>query len=356
MLGETAIPDHFREQAGWCRALGSPLTADLCLAFADDFEAGGIVAGLVSDWPTNPRKDALALRLAGCLHHATLSGQAPALAAEYPAQRIDWSIDRIWPLARDWLSGHGDWVRAFIQSPPQTNETRRCIALLPGFLELAARFDMPMHLLELGASAGLNLNWDRYGYETDTWRYPGTSEVMIRTDWQAPMPGHLDAQPVVASRAACDLSPFDLTDPDQVMRLKSYTWPDQIERLDRLDAAVKLAQQTGIAVEKADAADWLARRLSQRPASGLTVVYHSVFLIYPPREVIGQIMSTIAQAGVNATEEAPLAWLCYESEALFGGNRQSPVMQTRLQVWPGGDAQILNQSDGHVTQVVAPGG
>ncbi|WP_300375829.1 DUF2332 domain-containing protein [Henriciella sp.] len=351
MLGETAVPAHFREQADWCRTLGSPLTADLCLAFADDFEAGGIIASLTSDWPTNPRKDALALRLAGALHYAVLSGKAPELGREYPAQRADWSSARIWPHARAWLAANDGWVRQFIQSPPQTNETRRCIALLPGFLELAACHDMPMHLLELGASAGLNQNWDRYGYETQSWSRAGSSDVVIRTDWQTDVPGHLDASPAVASRAACDLSPFDLSDPKQALRLKCYTWADQAERLERLDAAMRLAQETGIKVEKADALEWLGQKLEQRPQQGLTVIYHSVFLIYPPREVIGSIMSMIADAGASATEAAPIAWLCYESEALFGGDRQSPKMLTRLQTWPGGEARILNSSNGHVTRV-----
>lgn len=355
MLGDTTIPDHFREQAGWCRDLGSPFMADLCFAFAKDFEAGGVVAGLVSDWPTNPRKDALALRLAGFLHYSVLTGAAEALAADYPASRDDWSMDRVWPLARQWLSGHREEAVRFLESPPQTNETRRCIAMLPGFLELAHRFDMPMHLLELGASAGLNQNWDRYSYATESWQRlsRSQSDVLIKSDWRLDPPPYLDAQPQVASRAACDLSPFDLTDPDQVLRLKCYTWPDQTERLSRLDAAVRLAQQTGISVDKADAAEWLARMLEDRPAKGLTVIYHSVFLVYPPREVIGEIMSLIAAHGERATPDAPLAWLSYESEALFGGNRETPMMETRLQVWPGGEARRLNRSDGHVTKVIA---
>ena len=108
----------------------------------------------------------------------------------------------------------------------------------------------------------------------------------------------------VASRAACDLNPVDLSDPDQAMRLKSYTWPDQYERLSRLDAAIRLAQETETRVEQADALTWLTERLANRPTSGLTVIYHSVFLIYPPREVIAAIMDTIRAAGKTATDAA----------------------------------------------------
>jgi len=353
VTGGFDIPAHFREQAGWCRALGSPLTADLCLAFAEDFEAGGPVYALASDWPTNPRKDALALRLAGYLHHAVLTGDAPALADAYPARNPAWTLSEIWPLARDWIAAHTDDVRAFLASPPQTNETRRSIALLPGFLDLAARYNKPMHLLELGASAGLNQNWDRYGYETESWTRPGSSPVTVKTAWDAPVPEHLGANPRVVSRAACDLSPINLHDPAEAIRLKSYTWADQTERLKRLDAAIELARETNITVEQAEASAWLARKLADRPSGALTVIFHSVFLIYPPREAIAAIMSMIAEAGEAASEESPLAWLCYESEALFGGDNTSPKMYTRLQSWPGGEIRLLNKSDGHVTRVVA---
>lgn len=351
MLGDSKIIDHFAEQAKWCDELGSPFTAALLRCFAADFEAGGPIADLCRDWPTNPRKDALGLRLTGALHHAVLSGAAPDLAAHYPSQRPDWDMDRVWPIARDWLTANMAHVSAFIQSAPQTNETRRSIILLPGFCKLVQRFGKPLHLLELGASAGLNQNWDRFNYKTDTWQRSGDSGVTIRTDWRAPVPDPIQADIQVASRAACDLNPVDLTDPDQVLRLKCYTWPDQQERLSRLDAAIRLAQQAGTRVEQADALSWLTERLANRPSSGVTVLYHSVFLIYPPREVIAAIMDTIRKAGEIATDAAPLAWLSYESEALFGGDRNSPKMRARLETWPGGTVETYAESDGHVTYV-----
>lgn len=353
MLGDSKIVDHFVEQATWCDELGSPFTAALLNRFAVDFEGGGPLAEICGDWSTNPRKDALGLRLAGALHHAVLSGASSQLASVYPNGTENWDIDTVWPIALAWFTANVAHTRAFILSPPQTNETRRSIILLPGFLKLAARFRQPLHLLELGASAGLNQNWDQFNYETETWRRDGASDVTIRSDWRAPVPQHLDADLNIASRAACDLKPIDLSDPEQVLRLKSYTWADQEERLTRLEAAISLAQHRSTRVEQADAAEWLAERLANRPKVGVTVVYHSVFLIYPPRDVIAQIMQTIRDAGAEATSEAPLAWLSYESEALFGGDHTSPKMRARLETWPGGDVETYAESDGHVTYVDA---
>jgi len=353
LLGDSKIVDHFVEQAKWCDALGSPFTAALLKQFAEDFEAGGPVAEICGDWPTNPRKDALGLRLTGALHYAVLSGAAPDLAVVYPSGVTDWDMQKVWPVAKAWFATQAAQVRDFIKSPPQTNETRRSIILLPGFLNLAARYQQPLHLLELGASAGLNQNWDKFSYQTQTWRRDGASDVTIQTDWRAPVPDHLDVDIQIASRAACDLSPIDLTDPDQVRRLKCYTWADQPERLNRLDAAIALAQDSGTRVEAADALAWLKHRLANRPKTGVTVVYHSVFLIYPPREIIAEIMQVIRAAGADATPEAPLAWLSYESEALFGGDHSSPNMRARLETWPGDQVETYAESDGHVTYVDA---
>lgn len=359
MPSETAddaakIKAHCIAQGEMCTALGSPFTGALCAVFAADIDAGGPCADLIGDWPTNPQKDALALRLCGALHHATLTGAAPDLAAAYPANNTSWDIGTIWPLARAYLIRELDTVRAFLTSPPQTNETRRAIALLPGFLKLAAEYDMPLHLLEIGASAGLNQNWDQFGYQTANWSRAGTSDVLVQTDWSAPPPAHLDAMPQIASRAACDLNPLNIHDPADALRLRCYIWPDQPDRLARFDAACALARKTGTHVEKADADAWLKAKLAARPQTGLTVVYHSVFLQYPPRPVIANIIRTIEQAGVGATPAAPLAWLCYEPEGLFGGPAKSPIMVARMQVWPSGREETFLCSDGHVTAVRAP--
>lgn len=339
------------EQSGWNRGLGSPFTADLLLQMNDDLQAGGPIAELCRDWPGNPRRDALGLRILGALHHGVLTGHAPELAPDYPPKETSHSIDRVWALARDWLDENHAHVAAFIQRPPQTNETRRSIALLPGFLQLAARFAMPLNLLEIGASAGLNQNWDKFNYRTQAWSRLGASGVTISTDWTLPPPAHLDAGIEIGARAACDIDPLDIRDPNEAARLKAYVWPDQPDRLARLDAAIALALESGTCVEQANAADWLETRLTDLPDGQVTVVYHSVFLQYPPRDERARIMDAIRSAGARATPDAPLAWLCYEPEQLFGGAFDAMDMISRLQVWPDGEAETLLRSNGHVTKV-----
>ncbi len=366
-MNREVLAAHFREQSGFCAAFGSRFTAELIDRMGDDFEAGGPVAEIVGAWPTHPRKDALSLRLAGALHFATLSGRDPALAAVYPVAvsasaaegSVDaaavsdpdtgssWEMDAVWPLARAFFIRESAWAKEFIASAPQTNETRRSIALLAGFLTIADAHPGPIDTLEIGASAGLNLYWDRFAYRTGSWEWGGPSRVRIETDWRADPPPS-GASLRVRHRRACDLQPLDIADPTERLRLRAYLWADQPERLARFDAAADVAIEAGVRVERADAAEWLAERLAERAADGTTVVYHSVFLQYPPREVREKIVATIESAGARATADAPLAWLRMEPEATLGGPIGSIRMLLDVVMWPPGARRILGRPDPHL--------
>src|SRR5262245_32587528 len=345
-----ALLDHFTEQAAFCEAFGSPFNARLLEAMARDLEAGGPVADLIAEWPGHPRADAVSLRLAGALHAAALSGRDPALSAEYPAARPAWDAEAAWRAARAVLARERDWVEGFLRYAPQTNETRRAIALLAGFLHLAARFAEPLALLEIGASAGLNTCWDRFAYRTESWRWGGPSAAVIDTEWRGPPPP-LEAAVRVHSRAACDMNPLDLRRADERLRLRSYIWPDQAERLARFDAAAALALESKVSVERADAAAWLEERLPARAPDALTVVYHSVFLQYPPRETRARIEAAIQQAGERGP--GPLAWLRLEPEVVLGGPRESVRFLLDVITWPGGERRTLAATDGHARFVDA---
>jgi hypothetical protein len=281
-----------------------------------------------------------------------LANRDAELAAHYPSHLANWSIDAIWPLARALLERQQNTAAQFIDSAPQTNETRRSIALLAAFLAFAQNWKGGVDMLEIGASAGLNLNWDLYTYRTRSWAWGVEGPVQITTDWSGPAPP-IEADIDVRSRAACDLNPLDVGEEAQVLQLKSYIWPDQPERLARFDGAVALARETGVRVERAEAAEWLAQKLPQRADDAATIVYHSVFLQYPPREARAAIAETIQAAGARASQRAPLAWVRLEPEALTDNVRDSARMTIDLTVWPGGKRRILGHTDGHVRAVYA---
>jgi len=179
-MDATAQPDNailaaLQTQTEWCDHLGSPFTAALLRAAMRELKSGGLLAELIGAWPGDPLTDILPLRVAGALHALVLAGAAPELALAYPphATPDDTSLHTALLNA---LRQHRDYITRFIESPPQTNEVGRSAVLLGGFLEIAAATEKPLRLLEIGASAGLNLLWDRFHFRLGdaTWGDPAS--------------------------------------------------------------------------------------------------------------------------------------------------------------------------------------
>ena len=339
------LPRALRIQADACRALGSPFHGALLDLAAQDLEAGGPVATLLTPWAqADLRKlfdDATPLRLLGGLHDLVLSGDEPGLAATYPSPRRTADPEAAWAMARIAIARHQTRLSAFMAHEPQTNEVRRSAGLAPSFLTIAQETGLPIRAFEVAASAGLNLNWDRFHFRFgDTaWGDPGAS-VAMDTAWTGDPPP-VEARIEVISRAACDRRPVDLTDPIQRRRLLAYVWPDQFERLDRIRAAIDLALSLDVLVETADAVDWTAR-VAAPQAGAVTILYHSVFWQYMPAESQAALTQVIAQHGAMATADAPFAWLRMEPPADHMSN-----MEVRLTLWPGGEDRRLAQVHPH---------
>jgi len=329
----TTVLEEFRLQSRFCGEFDSLFMKDLLTAAADDIEAGGICARLTDGGWGNPRADAVSLRLAGALHAAALTGRDPKLATEYPGVKSDWSVDRVWPVAQAFLVREEAWVRDFMKSPPQTNETARAAGLACGFMWLAQKSPQPFHMLELGASAGLNLNWDRFCYTYLRWGRDKVKGPVIPTRIEGPAPGWQDI--AIDSRSACDQYPVDPSNPQDRLRLQSYIWADQAARMERLNEALELSHRSGLKVEKADAAEWVKRKLTGQLPAGTTVIYHSVFFQYPPREVRQAISEAIEEAGTRATPDRRLGWVRFEPESLVGGERGSPRYVLNVVSWDG---------------------
>src|SRR5438128_5835179 len=151
-----------RAEGERCRSQGSSLYGDLLGRAADDVEAAGPVFHATRRFAADPPGSVLPLRLMGAVPRLALQGDAPELARCLPSLGGSASIEETWLAFLATIDGNQAALEPLIAHPVQTNEVGRAAPLLVGFLGVTAEFGLPLRLLELGASAGLNLRWDRF--------------------------------------------------------------------------------------------------------------------------------------------------------------------------------------------------
>jgi hypothetical protein len=330
----------FEIQVEWCRKLDASFTAEVVETLADQLRRGGPLAGLLPDWPGDPSADAVPLRLCGALHALALE-PGSSLAALYPPRATTLDRDALVSALDDALRSDRAFFEHMLNKPPQTNEIGRSAVLLGGFAEVARETGLPLALLEIGASAGLNLRWDHYRYELGAcaWGDPA-SPVRIAAQWRGSPPA-LPHSIDVAERAGCDKAPLDPRSPADRRSLLAYCWPEQRERVERLTAALALTSSDELSVERAHAAEWLEKQLASRRPGVATLVYHSVVWQYLAEATQRRARAAIEQAGARATSDAPLAWLAFEF------NPKARAHALTLTQWPGGARRHLATAHPH---------
>jgi hypothetical protein len=347
-MAEAAVRQAFAEQAEVCAKLGSPFTGLLCGVLGHILDRSTAVGQRVLNWPGPPDAlhDNVPLRLTGGLHALVRRGSAKALAALYPPAPLP-AEPALAAAVSQALSDVDAELLPWLDRTPQTNEVGRSAVLMSGLLEIASRFPLPMSLYELGASAGLNLQLDRYGYELGGATFGDrASPLQLRPRWQGAAPAEADVR--ITSRIGVDRDALDpLRDGDLLL---AYVWPDQPERLARLGAALAIANSDPPRVERADAAVWLEQRLTTKPETGITrVVLHSIAFQYFAPETQERVRAHIEKAGDAASANSPLAWLRFE---MLPEDRKPSL---RLRTWPGED-QLLAWAHPHGTIVEWFGG
>jgi hypothetical protein len=200
----------------------------------------------------------------------------------------------------------------------QTNEPARCATLLP----LLALLPQPLALLEVGASAGLCLIPDRYGYDYGRRRIePPTAGAPVfacRASENTPLP---ERAPEVVWRAGLDLDPVDLSDPGDVEWLEALVWPGEGRRLELLRAAVEIARADPPRVVRGDLRHDLAALAAQAPRHATLVVFHTAVLAYvdDPAE---------RAAFGAAVRELDATWVAQEGASLLSGAPQEEPWPT----------------------------
>jgi len=271
--------------------------------------------------------------LYAAVHYLLLRGNGHELRRFYPNLNNGTAapdLENAFSLFRNFVAENREELTPILRSRvTNTNEVGRCAILHAGFQALARRAGEPLHLIELGPSAGLNLLWDRYGicYHKD-----GRSLVSgardaplgIETDLiGARVPPH-GRPPYVASRVGLERNPVDLSNQTERDWLRALVWPDHAARFAKLDQALAIASQEVLPIRAGDALELLPDALSDIPAHETVCVYHS-FVTYQFSEeqrsaldnllIAASLRRPVWRLSLEGTlsGEAPLLLYAYES-------------------------------------------
>jgi len=375
----------FFTQAASCRNLGSPFTATVCLLLSQQLDVASRFGRRILAWPTEPVRDALALRAVGALNALARSGRASSLSALYPPNVLDEEALRVALSAA--IAQFDDFLHDYLDSPPQTNEVARSSVLLGGALLLCADNELTLSWHEIGASAGLNLLFDQYRYELSPVEASASaggpsvdlalpdaaaglaaasgvdsasldaakgatmlgygdpySPVLIRSHWEGELPP-LTAAVRVHDRQGCDVSPLRPASADARARLLAYIWPDQTERLARTKAALDYAAQQQPKLDAALASQWVPGHFERPLQVGTTrVLAHTIVWQYLPESERRAVEAAVLSAASRATPDARVAWLGVEADRR---SAQGEGASVRLRLWPGDHQVELARADFH---------
>ena len=239
-------------------------------------------------------------------HYPTIAGTRRPLAPAFPHFRQ----------FRQFCLQHRTRIVELIRTRrTQTNVVRRCTCLLPAFAIVCRETPSPLALIDLGASAGLNLNFDRYSYsyqrdgrEVLRWGMAGARvrlEAELRGDGVLPpIPSSIP----VAGRDGIDLDPVDLANPDQLLWLRALIWPEHVERHQQLIDAAAQFDHSDIRMHAGDASHVLPALIESIPLVHALVVYSTIALYQFPRESHQRMVGTL----VAASAERPVWQIALE--------------------------------------------
>lgn len=334
------VREAFDNQIGYCEQNDATITARIVRALRDalDDGAAGPFLSRIRDWPGVALADGLPLRAAGALHGLHLSGRAPVLAAIYAGHAAD-DLATV----RDVASANSEWLLPWLDGPPQTNEAGRSSGFAAAMLWLADQGLPPsFEPFEIGSSAGINLMMDRFAWDLGGVRVGVSDPVLtLKPGWRGAAP---PSRPIrIGTPVGCDISPLQLTDPEEALRLKAFIWPEHTERFHRLEAAIAEAARRPPALIRMRAADFVEQQLSAEQAEGTTrVLVHSIVWQYLPEGEKQRITAAMEAAGARATRDRALAWIALEAD------RVAMAHGLQVRFWPSrGETHRLAAAHAH---------
>ncbi len=275
--------------------------------------------------------------LFAAVHYLLLGGAESKLRAWYPALPGGGQADpdSAFPVFREFCLEHRGEIEALIRTRlTQTNVLQRCSALLPAFAHAhAGAKGAPLALIEIGPSAGLNMQWDRFRYEYDggaiRWGDPSSAVLVeCETRGSVALPA-LPAQIPVAWRRGVDIHPVDVNDPDAVRWLRALIWPEHVARHERLAHAIEIALREPPEIAEGSAADVLPDLLRAAPTGAAVCVYGTHTLYQFPKDALRGTL----EAMQTASRERPVDFVSMEGT----GDRCSEIKHT---AYRGGEREV----------------
>jgi hypothetical protein len=251
--------------------------------------------------------------LLGAVHYLLLDGLDHPLADVYAGR----SGADPGPLFLEVCHTHRDEISdllAFRQV--QTNDCGRSALIGPGLTWIGEQIPGPFSLIDVGASAGLNLLCDRYrlDYGDHGASGPADSPVVAACEVLAGHPVIADRLATPISRIGIDRSPIDLGDATDARWLLACVWPDT-GRLARTEASIRLAQADLPTVLEGDAVERLPSVLAGLEDGTTAVVVTSWAFAYFSLDQRQRFTDLLTEASYRR----PVAWLSADGAGTVEG-------------------------------------
>lgn len=322
---------QLRIEAAKAESFAKPRAAALMRSLARVLPEAGALFDILETWPGDLASDGVIFRLNAGLHALALDAPGSVLGALYasgpipPPPLLDQALMRA-------LAERSGELAGWLAHPTQTNEVARVAGLVAVLAAMNAREAMPCEVLELGASAGLNLNFPHYAVRLGGFACCAAgSMVTVAPEWcGTPFAGRPLA---VTDTRGVDLHPLDVSCARDRRSLAAYVWPGESARAERLAAAIALAEARPPQVATGRASDWLAGELAApQPESVRRVVFHSMVMQYADANERAAIDAQLAAAGARANPQRPLVRVGLE----WREDRQ--VVELTVTAWDGSAA------------------
>jgi hypothetical protein len=243
-----------------------------------------------------------------------------ALAAYYATHGGRRQPDtQLLPALSTFCAEHRDQLgRLLRERSTQTNEIRRCVALRLGLAHVHRHWPGPLALVEVGASAGLNLLFDYYSYRLNgeplASAAPSPVVVSCEVRGGTSVGRLLAASPEITWRMGIDEHPVNLADPEARAWLEAFIWPEHVDDLATLRAAVNLSLSIPNAtVVRGEATTDTVRLLSGLAGDEPIVVFTASLLTYLRTDARAAFVGQLQEVAAHR----PVAWVFAEAPGLL---------------------------------------